>query len=118
MKKLIEYTQEQFIVCDNPTCDYELNTIDIPSDLDKEELLRCFIDRPCPKCGENLLTVEDYLNAVKVEKTINWINKWFSWILYLVPKSWIKTEEEMKKSEVSVHAHRGITITIKDEKIQ
>jgi acetyl-CoA carboxylase beta subunit len=39
--------------CDNPNCDYEDMSVPF-SDYEK------FIGKPCPKCGENLLTQEDY----------------------------------------------------------
>ena len=45
------------IRCDNKTCDY----------LDEDVTLDQFpeyINKPCPKCGENLLTQEDYDNTV------------------------------------------------------
>lgn len=39
--------------CDNPNCDYEDMSVPF-SDYEKS------IGKPCPKCGENLLTQEDY----------------------------------------------------------
>lgn len=42
--------------CDNEACDWKDETI---STDDYSE----WINRPCPKCGENLLTLEDYENA-------------------------------------------------------
>ena len=55
MRKLIE-KQQNSLVCDNPKCDY---TVDCTDDTEKSLVL--FIDKPCPKCGETLLTKEDYL---------------------------------------------------------
>lgn len=49
---LIEF-QVQGIKCDTPTCDYADPTVhadDFPN----------WIDRPCPKCGANLLTHADW----------------------------------------------------------
>lgn len=75
MRKLIEIEQEKTIVCDNPSCDFEvLNSEDTPS------IIESFLNVICPKCGENLLTEDDLYNHLKVVKTVNWINKWFSWI--------------------------------------
>lgn len=42
----------QGIKCDNPECDYE----DMEADFDMEK----FHNAPCPKCGANLFTDEDY----------------------------------------------------------
>ena len=39
--------------CDNPDCDYKDDTID---SVDYEQ----HIDKPCPDCGESLLTQDDY----------------------------------------------------------
>lgn len=43
---------KQYIICDNPLCNHKESTT--------EKKLSSFINKPCPKCGENLLTVEDY----------------------------------------------------------
>lgn len=44
------------IKCDNPKCDY--NNMDVKvTEYDK------WLNKPCPKCGENLLTEEDYRNV-------------------------------------------------------
>jgi hypothetical protein len=45
--------------CDNESCDYENPTI-------KVEDYKEWIDKPCPKCGENLLTQEDFDNTMVV----------------------------------------------------
>jgi len=54
MDQHIELTDEGGIFCDNPACDWEDNTI-------TREECKEWINRPCPKCGENVLTLEDYL---------------------------------------------------------
>jgi hypothetical protein len=51
--------------CDNPNCDWKDTTIKIDETL---------IGMKCPKCGENVLTEEDYVNAMFVEDTIKMIN--------------------------------------------
>lgn len=95
---LIEKIQESLIVCDNEKCDYE-----IPYTEEQAKYTYLYIDFPCPKCGENLLTLEDYKQHQAMMRTINWLNKWFSWIMYLIPK---KTWENRKT--VSCHVHNGI----------
>lgn len=42
--------------CDNPSCDWVDATV-------KDESLSDWINKPCPKCGENVLTERDYMNA-------------------------------------------------------
>lgn len=52
MEQAIEITDQGGLQCDNPKCDYK-------EDTPHEEYPNC-INKPCPKCGENLLTQEDY----------------------------------------------------------
>lgn len=42
--------------CDNPKCDWIDNTVTV-------EAYPQWINKPCPKCGENVLTEEDYRNS-------------------------------------------------------
>lgn len=51
-KPIIEMRSEHTVVCDNPTCDHTEGdgmTLDIKD-------LEPYLNKPCPKCGENLLT--------------------------------------------------------------
>lgn len=98
-RKLIEQSQEKFIVCDNNNCDYEI-TFD-----EKLNLLE-YIGENCPCCGDNLLTIDDYLTSLKLQKSVDFINKWFSWLTWFSGK--VKEED---KARVSVHVHRGIKIS-------
>jgi hypothetical protein len=52
------------IKCDNKTCDYNDDSIK------KEEYL-AFINKPCPKCGCNLLTQKDYDTVMLLDKITN-----------------------------------------------
>ena len=56
--------------CDNPECDYKDDTIDV---VDYEQ----HIDKPCPDCGESLLTQADYDKVVKMQKAIQDLNNLF-----------------------------------------
>lgn len=96
MRKLIEMEQKNLIVCDNPDCDYTF-----PYSGESEKLLLAFVNVPCPKCGQNLLTPEDYLMAELLKKSVDRINKRFSWLTLFMPR---------KKSYplTSVHVHNGI----------
>lgn len=67
------------IKCDNPDCDFADNNVEF-SDYDK------WLNKPCPKCGQNLLTEQDYetcqflfnltnkINTVANDKTYNFDN--------------------------------------------
>ena len=66
MKKNAEYTVGG-LKCDNPKCDYTDPTVEI-KDIEK------WIDAPCPKCGENLLTKNDYFNAKMTIAAFDFIN--------------------------------------------
>lgn len=100
--EIIKIQQEYSIVCDNNKCDYkEKNTKSNP-DTDYKK----YLNRPCPKCGENLLTKKDYIDYINMLKVINWINKYFGWIGIFIPKKDYKS--------ISIHVHDGVT-TIKEE---
>jgi predicted RNA-binding Zn-ribbon protein involved in translation (DUF1610 family) len=95
MKKLIEKAQDTLVVCDS--CDYSVPHTgnDLP--------LIMYVDEPCPKCGENLLTYKDYVQHQKLMRVIDFINRWFSWltIFYRGEHKYI----------YDVHVHNGIHIT-------
>ncbi len=65
-QKNIEFTGGG-IVCDNPTCDYEDNTVLV-------EDYKDWINKPCPKCGENLLTEQDLIDHNFLMETANLLN--------------------------------------------
>ena len=50
------------IICDNANCDYKDETVTF-EEIDK------FLNKPCPKCGENLLTEQDLHNFKIVIKS-------------------------------------------------
>ena len=54
------------IKCDH--CDYKDNSV-------KVEDYKDWLNKPCPKCGENLLTQEDYNNALYLIEATNLINE-------------------------------------------
>ncbi len=69
MKKNIEYNVSG-IKCDNSKCDYineEVSYLDYPA----------WVNKPCPKCSENLLTEEDYFKVkmmVEMMESLNLID--------------------------------------------
>ncbi len=66
MTKHIQIEQDG-LKCDNTVCDWKDQTVLIE---DYQE----WLNKPCPKCGENVLTQTDYENAKKIYDTINYIN--------------------------------------------
>jgi predicted RNA-binding Zn-ribbon protein involved in translation (DUF1610 family) len=101
MRKLIERKQDVAIECDNPKCNYQ-----IPFSEEVEKYTHLFIDHPCPQCGDNLLTLEDYIQHARLIKTINWLNRWFSWLTIFISKKRLDSTPD-----VIVKVHQGIKIT-------
>lgn len=54
--------------CDNHDCDWKDETVPF------DEHLAGWINKPCPKCGNNLLTLLDFFNAVKAIAAAEHIN--------------------------------------------
>ena len=53
--------------CDNISCNFKNENI-------KSEDFEFWIDEPCPLCGENLLTKEDYQNVRDLELAVKMTN--------------------------------------------
>ena len=58
--KLVEITISG-IKCDNEDCDYHDDSVD-------RDNYPAYVNKPCPECGANLLTQEDYDTVVLLEK--------------------------------------------------
>ncbi len=99
MRKLIEIHQEYSIVCDNKECDFKIKSFTG----DPNQDISMYINVPCPMCGENLLTEDDYKLNMKILKAVKWMNRWFSWITFFNPR-------KSEKDSIYVHAHKGIKI--------
>ena len=65
--KNIEIEHEEGIRCDNPNCDFVDETV-------KLDDLEQWLNKPCPKCGENL-TEQDFINAIALRETIKVVNE-------------------------------------------
>ena len=99
-RQLIEIVDQEYLVeCDNPNCDYKVKN---PSGSAFEDVSH-YLNLPCPMCGENLLTERDYLDSLKVLKTVIWLNKWFSWLMFFVPKN-------SKTKSTSIRCYEGVKI--------
>lgn len=101
-RNLIEITQENAIVCDNPNCDYAIENIEKNKFTD----VSVYVNKPCPKCGENLLTEKDYEIGLMIEKIINWLNRWFSWTTVFIKPS---------TDKVFMHTKNGTTHIYKEK---
>lgn len=72
------------IKCDNPKCDYEDMSVqyeDYPN----------WLNRPCPKCGANLLTNKDFKTVKVLVEAERIVNKFFG-----------KNKESKDESRVSM----------------
>jgi hypothetical protein len=97
MRKLIRTYQKNLIECDY--CDYV-----VPNETnDPNTSIIGFLNKPCPKCGNNLLTETDYYESEKTMVAISWLNKWFSWLTFFYPERW--------ESKSVVDFHDGVKIT-------
>lgn len=67
MSEHVEVPETGVIKCDNPACDYELDNV-------KYAELHDHIHSECPKCGEILITEQDYMNAMTMIETLRLIN--------------------------------------------
>lgn len=69
MKKALEMNIGG-IKCDNPNCDFNDMTV-------KVDDYESWLNKPCPKCGENLLTENDYKNTLFLLKMVKVANEIF-----------------------------------------
>jgi predicted nucleic-acid-binding Zn-ribbon protein len=101
-RKVIETQEgENFIVCDNKKCDYTIPT------KSKHMALEHYVNKSCPKCGENLLTETDYKTHSNLMKIINIINFLFSWTTVFIKPG--------ETYDIDVKIHDKIKITKNDK---
>ncbi len=70
--------------CDNPECDWIDMSIPVKD-------YKKWINAPCPKCGSNLLTEQDY----KLSRMIHGLVKIVNFVYFFIPKKWL--EKKLKK---------------------
>lgn len=99
-RKLIEFKQENIVVCDHVNCSY---VVPNPTG-DPNIQIDSFLNKPCPYCGSNLLTQEDLDQYLKMMRAINWINKWFSWLTIF------KSKKNKTHDSFSFKVHEGVKI--------
>ena len=85
--------------CDNVACDWADTTIEISAMSD-------WINRPCPKCGENVLTYNDFLNVQTVMAVIEHVNS--------LPKS-DKDQGEIVTCVINTHEKITVSVDKKEE---
>lgn len=103
---------EKGLMCDNEQCDYKDETI---KSVDYEK----WIDAPCPKCGDSLLTREDFVNIRTLEMVVALTNSMSEEEINEAVKDidhkqidFLKhlTEEELEKRvSVNINTHKKIT---------
>ena len=79
------------IKCDNEECGWEDKIV-------TDDQYQDYIDKPCPCCGENLLTREAYENVMRMKAFVMQANEW---IKENVPQEKIDEIRE-KRQDVSV----------------
>ena len=105
--------------CDSPSCDWTDETI-------KVENYKEWLNAPCPKCGENVLTQEDLDSVLKVMEMVDLINalpeegfeEFMEWSKSIGGAHTSKEEfyekhnipEETEKLNVTFTVHKGIHI--------
>ena len=102
------------IQCDNPSCDWEDETVTFENS--KE-----WINRPCPKCGENLLTEEDYHRSEVLHATVDFMKTLTPEDMEALQKISLKDNPELQQiidqlpegpAMVQIQAHNGFQITV------
>lgn len=76
------------VVCDNPQCDWKNENVDTIQ-------MALLVNHPCPKCGQNVLTPEDYIGMMQV---------------IAVAENAPDVHESGEAVDISVKVHDGITI--------
>lgn len=71
--QLIEF-QISGIKCDNELCNYDNPNVSLAD-------YTAWVNKPCPKCGSNLLTEKDYKTVCSFVVLAHKINKWANKLL-------------------------------------
>ena len=103
----LEKTNNGGIKCDNPKCDF----LDQDS---PDERIAEWLNVPCPKCGENLLTQKDLDSVLEFDAKMAYINSLSEEELMDMTKAMYGGEipDELKELglEFTVDIHNGINI--------
>ena len=97
----------QKLVCDNDSCEYE-HAMPFSNSLK-------YINYPCPLCGDNLLTKEDFIRGLRMFIGIDNANRFGNWFMPKLPH-WLAMRFYKKKADtVTFSCYEKIT-TVKHEK--
>jgi len=94
------------VKCDNKSCDYIDKTATV-------ERYSEYLNKPCPKCGENLLTEEDYNLAQQLNALATFMNSLTQEQIDELNKAQgVELNPKLKNKKVSVtfNAHKSISI--------
>ena len=86
------------IKCDNPECDFADETVRV-------EDYKDWLNKPCPKCGSNLLTQADYDNVQMLSNLVDMVNKNPNEFIDITNKNYHLTEC------IQANADKDMTIT-------
>jgi len=101
-KKIIEIKQVNKIECDS--CEFFI----LNENPNKLSNVDEYVNKPCPKCGANLLTPHDYKDYLKFIQLVNRANRWLGWLSYFFGKQTVDIS-----SKTIVKVHDGIYINNK-----
>jgi predicted nucleic-acid-binding Zn-ribbon protein len=90
------------IKCDNTDCDYKDMTVSV-------EDYKDWVDKPCPRCGSNLLTKKDYKATKRLMRFAKVVNK-------LIPEKCLK-EENQVSGVISMNGSGKMNIKIDDKQL-
>lgn len=96
--------------CDNPDCKWSDNTI-------TEDTYKDWLNRPCPKCGQNILTEEDYANAETIRLAAKFINTLSKEELQKLTESIGDKEMDELKNNPIFSGAKGLDNLKKDENL-
>jgi len=115
MTDKIELLSEGGLKCDNPNCDFKDSTMEVSENS---------IGTPCPKCGENLLTEQDFINSEMLKMAVDLYNsltpeqiKELEALNLEMPKEILSENIDLSKFEegqqvrVSIDTHKKLMIS-------
>ena len=108
MEKRIQ-VKNKGLKCDNESCDWTDETVTVDDYKD-------WLNKPCPKCGENVLTSEDYTNVMNVLAIIDVFNNLPEEVMKeLETNSEEKSKEFREKHNLPEDTQR-VTVTVNTHK--
>lgn len=104
--ELIKMKQMGGIKCDNPNCTYRDDSV-------KPEEYPNYLNRPCPICGQNLLTEADFRSFCMILQTVNRINSLFNRMPNFIKKRAIqKSSDDDANMTINFNGSGKLDITI------